>query len=86
MALKLIISPEMEAKIRAFASMSGQDMESFILQAVNEKLADAESTPKVTFHRGEDWAQKLRACIDLHPAVTHFVDDSRESIYAGHGE
>jgi hypothetical protein len=32
------------------------------------------------------WSQKLSECIDLHPTVSHFVDDSRESIYAGRGE
>lgn len=37
---------------------------------------------------GDDvqWTEKLRQVIDIHPVVTHFVDDSRESVYAGRGE
>jgi hypothetical protein len=34
----------------------------------------------------KDWRKTLRHAIDLHPNVTHFVDDSRDSIYAGRGE
>jgi uncharacterized protein (DUF1778 family) len=86
MTLKLKISSETEAKLRERAAASGQDVESFVLQAVTEKLADADLTRKLTSENGNDWEAKLRACIDLHPVVTHLVDDSRESIYAGRGE
>lgn len=34
----------------------------------------------------KDWAETLQHAINLHPVVTHFVDDSRDSIYAGRGE
>lgn len=84
MTLKL--SSEIEAEIRERAALSGQDVEAFVLQAVAEKLADALSLPSNSSRSGKDWKEKLRACIDLHPVVTHFVDDSRESIYAGGGE
>lgn len=34
----------------------------------------------------DEWVADVRAWADSHPKVTHFVDDSRESIYAGRGE
>jgi hypothetical protein len=86
MTLNLPLSSETEAKIRAYAAIAGQDLENFVLQAVNEKLADVDSEPMVSPQRGDDWAKKLQACMDLHPIVSHFVDDSRASIYAGRGE
>lgn len=33
-----------------------------------------------------EWGETLRQLINLHPVVAHFVDDSRDSIYAGRGE
>jgi hypothetical protein len=83
--VKLQLSSETEAKVRQQAAASGQDVESFILEAVAEKLADVDSQPSSPSRNGNDWVQKLRTCIDLHPVVTRFVDDSRESIYAGRG-
>jgi hypothetical protein len=86
MTLELKLSSDTEAKIRERAAESGQDVEAFVLQAVAEKLADADSQPSPASRNGKEWMEKLRAWIDLHPVVTHFVDDSRESIYAGRGE
>lgn len=34
----------------------------------------------------EEWAQAFREWAASHPRTTHFVDDSRESIYEGRGE
>jgi predicted DNA-binding antitoxin AbrB/MazE fold protein len=34
----------------------------------------------------EEWAKALRELAASHPHVEHFVDDRRESIYAGRGE
>jgi hypothetical protein len=86
MTLELKIPSETEAKLRERAAAAGQDLETFVLQAVAEKLTEAESQPILPSRNGKDWRNKLLACIDLHPVVTHFVDDSRESIYAGRGE
>lgn len=86
MTLELQLPSETEAKIREHAAASGQDVATFVLQAVVEKLADADSRRSGPSQSNKDWAEQLRAIIDLHPVVTHFVDDSRESIYAGRGE
>jgi hypothetical protein len=34
----------------------------------------------------EEWIKEHTAWVNSHPPVTTFVDDSRESIYAGRGE
>ena len=86
MTLELQLTSEAEAKIREQAAAAGQDVAAFVLQAVTEKLADAEARPAGISQNGKEWSEQLRALIDLHPVVTHFVDDSRESIYAGRGE
>jgi hypothetical protein len=85
MTLDLHLSSDTEAKIRQCAAASGQDVESFVLQAVTEKLSDAEPRPGVDSASAE-WADTIRQLTNLHPVVTHFVDDSRDSIYAGRGQ
>jgi uncharacterized protein (DUF1778 family) len=85
-AVTLNLSSEMEARIRERAAILGQDVEDFVLQAVAEKLADTDSQPMTPSRDDTQWRKKLQALMDLHPVVTHFVDDSRESIYAGRGE
>jgi hypothetical protein len=84
MTLHLTLSPETEAKLRQQAEQSGQDVDAFVLQAIAEKLAEAEHIPPAA--NGDKWREKLQKIIAMHPDVTHFVDDSRESIYAGRGE
>ena len=48
-------------------------------------LMDA-ATGSIPARSTEDFMARLQEVINLHPAVTTFVDDSRESIYAGRGE
>jgi hypothetical protein len=84
--LELKLSPETEAKVRQLAAASGKDVEAIVLEALAEKLGDADSQPSRPSLTDQEWRDKLRAFIDRHPVVTHFVDDSRESIYAGRGE
>jgi hypothetical protein len=84
MTLNINLSVEMEAKIRALATASGQDVEAFVLNALDEKLAveDVADSAK-SAESFEAWLQRW---IALHPQVGHTVDDSRESIYEGRGE
>jgi uncharacterized protein (DUF1778 family) len=86
MTLELQLSAEAEAKIRAQAAATGQDTAAFVLEAVSEKIADAESRQPIPTQDDTEWLRKLHAAIARHPVSTHFVDDSRESIYAGRGE
>jgi hypothetical protein len=84
--LNLNLPPETEAQIRQLAALSGQNVEAVVLEALSAKLADADLQPSREPQNDQEWKKKLQAWIDLHPVVTHFVDDSRESIYAGRGE
>jgi uncharacterized protein (DUF1778 family) len=86
MTLELSLSSETEARLRERAAEAGQDVAGFVLDAVNEKLAEVQSHPSRLAKSDKHWREKLQALIDLHPIVDHFVDDSRESIYAGRGE
>ena len=85
MNLKLDLPEEMEAKIRERVASTGQDVESFVLEAVGEKLAE-QSVASRARPQSNDWRTKIHKLIDLHPKLSHDVDDSRESIYAGRGE
>jgi hypothetical protein len=56
------------------------------VEALREKTKAVPSKviqPKLS---GEEWAQAFREWAASHPRTTHFVDDSRESIYEGRGE
>jgi plasmid stability protein len=85
MTLTLSFPPDTEAKLRERAAASGKDVETIVREAVDEKLAgDAPVGP--AGKSGEQLAAERLAWVESHPPVTHFVDDSRDSIYAGRGE
>ena len=81
MTLELRLLPHIEPKLRERAAAAGQDVEQFVRDAVTQQLVDIETSGSALAN-GRDWANQLKACIDLHPVVNHFVDDSRESIYS----
>ena len=86
MTLELQFSPDLEIQLRAQAAAAGQDVSAFVLQAVAEKLIDSAPSNSSAVQKKDNWREQLDAFINLHPVVMHFVDDSRESIYAGRGE
>lgn len=84
MTLTLSFPPELEARLRERAAASGRDVESLVRDAVAEKFAE-----EVRDARGrtrEEWAAEFHAWVASHKPVSHFVDDSRESIYADRDE
>lgn len=84
MILNLHVPAEKEAKLREAAAAAGQDVETFVLNAVDERLSEEVPTePPLSEDDFQKWLDKW---IALHPQVRHFVDDSRESIYEGRGE
>jgi hypothetical protein len=85
MTLTLSFPPETEARLRERAAASGEDVETIVRRAVEEKLALPHVARQAELTH-EQWSAALRAWAASHPPVTHFVDDSRESIYAGRGE
>ena len=60
-------------------------MESIVREAVEEKLGGSVSAGPEGKTR-EQWAAEFKAWVASHKSVTHFVDDSRDSTYAGRGE
>jgi hypothetical protein len=84
--MRIPLSKEVEAQLRERASATGQDLESFVLSALHSKLADEQVSNEQPSSEGKKWAAELDAWIASHPAISHFVDDSRESIYDGRGE
>ena len=53
------------------------------VQALREKTKATPSRVTPPKLSGEEWAQAFREWAASHPRTTHFVDDSRESIYEG---
>ena len=83
MTIRLDLSPETEAKLREQARASGKDVEGFVREAVEQKLASAPAaslTPEQRLQLFREWV----ASHPKRPGV--HMDDSRESIYAGRGE
>jgi len=89
MTLNIPLSPEKEAQLQARAAALGTDPMRFVLQTLEEKLAEpnggfsASSDARIAawdrFVSGmRDWTQ--------HLPPDRRIDDSRESIYEGRGE
>ncbi len=81
MTLSLNLTPELESLIRAAAASTGEDMEAFVLRAVQERIGD-EQEATGTIQDDDAWRARFAAWLASHKPVNHFVDDSRESIYS----
>lgn len=86
MNLKLRISADLERALKSRAAATGEDIESIVLKTLEESLADEDAERGRSQGSGGDFAAWLEAWINRHPIVSHTIDDSRESIYAGRGE
>lgn len=85
MTLHLSLPPETEARLRERAAAAGKDVETFVRETVEERLA-AEQAARRHGKSHELWSAELRAWAASHEPTTHFVDDGRESIYADRDE
>jgi plasmid stability protein len=84
MVLNLDLSPDLEDRLTQRAAATGRSVDDVAIEALRDALsADAAINPE---RDHEAWRARLQAIIDRHPAVDHFVDDSRDSIYEGRGE
>ena len=68
------------------ALAAGLDVETFVTNVVKDEVADDIAMQPRRRMSHEEFRARLQRIIDLHPVSHHFVDDSRESIYAGRGE
>jgi hypothetical protein len=85
MNLQLSVPLELENSLKKRAAMSGKDIATFIIDTLKEELTQEEvmATSKSTDDSFSTWLSRWR---NLAPKTSHFVDDSRESIYEGRGE
>lgn len=86
MNLKLDIQPDTQAKLSARATAAGKDVESYVLEVIQEKLAEEVTQSASRRLHGEEWHASLDALLSSLPKISHTVDDSREAIYEGRGE
>jgi hypothetical protein len=91
MTLTLELPTDTEKRLQAKAGAKGLTVKSYLEELVRNDLDSQEtngSSPTNTSGTmsNEQWIAEHRALAKSHEHVTHFVDDSRESIYAGRGE
>ena len=84
MNIKINLPNELESILRERAAKEGIPIESFVIQAVAERLVDSnvDENPIST----SNFTQWLRGWSSHFLKLNQPVDDSRESIYAGCGE
>lgn len=85
MTLTIELTGEIEQRLNEQAAASGRDVPSFVQQILAEHfvIPAAANAPR---RSPAEFRATLRDVIALHPPSRHFVDDSRESVYAGCGE
>lgn len=91
MTLTLELPTETEKRLQAKAGAKGLSIKSYLEELVRNDLDSQEasgSSPNDASGTlsAEQWIAEHRALAKRHAHITHFVDDSRESIYAGRGE
>lgn len=87
MTFNFDLPPDIENSLRVEAAEHGENPNSYVRQIVIDRFVEVEvPTEFIPARSPEDFMARLQDVIDLHPTVTTFVDDSRESIYAGRGE
>jgi hypothetical protein len=84
MTITINLPADAEKKLREAAARRGETLEAYLewlaaQSAGNGARPAAKRTP-------EERVAEFRAWAASHAPVTHFVDDSRESIYEGRGE
>jgi predicted transcriptional regulator len=82
MNITLELSPELRDKLAEQAAKLARPLEEVALQAIEESLG-ADTTAKQLSR--EEWQREINAWIASHGPISHFVDDSRESIYGDDG-
>ncbi len=85
MTVSINFPAEIEAVLRRRVATAGKDVETFVKEAVRDRLA-GESPPPTKLTSHAEFMAKLHEIIKLHPISNGAVDDSRDSICAGRGE
>lgn len=86
MEINLPLSPETERKLRQQAQAAGQDLQRFVLDALEEKLRANSIGDLEHSLSTKQRIDKLMEWASSHRHLPFEADDSRESIYQGRGE
>lgn len=82
LAMKLRLSKQASDCLAQRAAAAGKDVADVASDLI-EHAVTIDSPADMPY---EQWVTEFRAWISGHKPVSHFVDDGRESIYAGRGE
>lgn len=83
MSIKIELPAEIVRQLAQDSARQGKTPEELVTEILTERLA---TRPKPKKLSSEEFDKLLQEIIDLHPQVSHVVDDSRDSIYEGRGE
>lgn len=88
MSITIELPPEAQKNLLDQARLEGKTPEEVLSQLAQQWLGNGKSAAGRPPEQlsPEEWVADLRAWAASHQPVGHFVDDSRESIYAGRGE
>jgi len=87
--LRILLSPEDEAKLRERAAAAGQDVTQYVLRVVEADLAAADpagADDAQARQPNPQWEQDFDAWVAGHPRPDCIADDSRQSVYSGRGQ
>lgn len=80
MKLQVNIPEPLAEKVYRAAESQGKTPEDVALQAIEKQFGEEATLSP------QEWVEDIRAWAAAHPILTHEIDDSRETIYAGRGE
>jgi len=91
MTLTLELPTDAEKRLQAKAGARGLTVKSYLEELVRYDLEKQEANgglqkSDLGATSADEWIAEHRALAKRHEHIAHFVDDSRESIYAGRGE
>lgn len=86
MDIRLHLPKALEEKLLDVVCQTGKTTEAFVLDAIEEKLLESETSQNGSNQSLDAWKKELEMCVALHPQVEGDVDDSRDRIYADSGE
>jgi hypothetical protein len=91
MTVTLNLAPDLVLRLQKIAEQQGKTLELYLNELAERAVEGGEWSAKHQPNLQKEltpkqWAAELRAWATSHPPVSHFIDDSRESIYAGRGE
>lgn len=81
MSVTINLPAETVPRLREAAARRGETLEAYLGSVAACYAVDVGGA--VRAQAAEEWVAEFRAWAASHAPVTHFVDDSRESIYEG---